>query len=223
MKELLRLIVALCAVCGIASAVLAFANRQTREARQQARLRQKVEALSKALPAFDNNPLQNTVPETEQAFEEADVRFYRATRNDSLVGIAGEAVSPKGYGGNVRVLVGFRPDGTIRNVLVTQHQETPGLGAIATDRSRQKTLGDLLGTDQDDDSEKAGIPPNSYLDQYSGRNLLADAPFRVGKDGGTIDAVSGATVSSRAVADAVTQVAQAFDDKRSRLTGGGGK
>ena len=60
-------------------------------------------------------------------------------------------------------------------------------------------------------AEVTRVAPCEYLDQYAGKYNTADAPFRVKQDGGTIDAVSGATVSSRAVAEAVSRVSAAFE------------
>lgn len=80
----------------------------------------------------------------------------------------------KGYGGDIEVMTGIRSDGTVAGVTILSMSETPGLGA----RTKE----------------------DAFLTQYSGAN---DPTLAVNKDGGTIDAVSGATISSRAVTDAV--------------------
>lgn len=80
----------------------------------------------------------------------------------------------KGYGGAIEVMTGIRPDGTVSGVTILSMSETPGLGAKTKE--------------------------SSFLRQYTGAN----APdLAVNKDGGTVNAVSGATISSRAVTEAV--------------------
>lgn len=81
----------------------------------------------------------------------------------------------KGYGGTIEVMTGIRSDGSVAGVTVLSMSETPGLGA----RTKE----------------------DAFLSQFIGLN---DPNLAVTKDGGTIDAVSGATISSRAVTDAVS-------------------
>lgn len=194
MKNLAKLSVALGITCAVAATVLAFAYRATAPAQEAAQLRQRQKALALVLPAFDNQPLQeaNVVKS-----ERGDVTFYPAKQEGKLVAWAAKAESAKGYGGKLDVLVGIDPDGTVRAVIVTEHSETPGLGTQATDRSGKS------GSD-------GGLPPSPYLDQYTGEALNAPAPFSLTKSGGKIEAVSGATISSTAVMDAVNTVATAY-------------
>ncbi|NOY80348.1 MAG: FMN-binding protein [Kiritimatiellaeota bacterium] len=215
MKEALRLSIALGLICCIASAVLALADIKTRDARHAAELREKSKALALVLPAFDNQPLQDTVPSNPEAFAKAPVRFYLARQAGRLVGIAGEGVSEHGFGGPIRVLVGLEPDGVIRAVTVTEARETAGLGTLATTRKRQKTLADILHPQPAASQPK--LPPCKYLDQYSGKKVRADKPFKVAKDGGDIAAVTGATISSRAVAEAVSAVAEEFARRQRQI------
>jgi electron transport complex protein RnfG len=108
------------------------------------------------------------------------------------------------------------PDGTITAVVVTNHTETPGLGTKATDRKVRKSLWQLFSGGGGEETSRT-LPPSSYLDQYQRGLSAADAPFKVRGDGGRIDAVSGATISSRAVADAVSVVCQAFEKNRDTI------
>ncbi len=215
MKETLRLSIALGLICCAASAVLALANVKTRDARHAAELREKSKALALVLPAFDNQPLEDTVPADPKAFEKAAVRFYLARKAGRLVGIAGEGVSEHGFGGPVRVLVGLDPEGVIRAVTVTDARETAGLGTLATTRKRQKTLADILNPRPA--ASRPKLPPCKYLDQYTGKKVRADKPFKVTKDGGSIAAVTGATISSRAVAEAVSAVAAEFARRQRQI------
>lgn len=109
--------------------------------------------------------------------ENRTATVYRS--NDPLsehLGAAVEAANDKGYGGRIRIMVGVNPDGTIRAVTVLEQAETPGLGA----RIREP----------------------EFLDQFQNRSL-ENFNFKVEKDGGDVHAITAATISSRAVAEAV--------------------
>lgn len=216
MKEILTLSVALAMVCAVASGILAVAQFQTWDAREQARLRDRSRALEQILPPHTNVPLEDAVRFEHRG---GSVIFFRARRDGDLVGIAGQAVSPHGFGGGIEVMVGIEPDGSVRTVVVTNHSETPGLGTMATDRARRKTIADVFGNDRRTDEDGDRLPPNRFLDDFEAYDLTVTTQFDIAQDGGELDAVSGATVSSRAVADAVTRVARVFTDHRETIVG----
>lgn len=92
-------------------------------------------------------------------------------------GWAIETVVP-GFGGSLTMMVGISPAGSVLGISIVNHSETAGLGAeAAADNARGR----------------------AFRKQFEGQA----GPFSVTKDGGTIDAVSGATVTSRAVAAGV--------------------
>jgi electron transport complex protein RnfG len=223
MKETIKLCIALGLTCCIAGAILVYANRKTQEARDQAELVEKQAALSRVLGDFANQPLKDS-----KTFEDKDsfgkVTFYLA-KNDAneITGIAGEGspVSNKGFGGDMNVMVSLAPDGAVKYVIVTAHSETPGLGTNATDRKLTRSLWSLFGGSKQD---TGGIPPNTYLDRYAKRTAtdLAASSFTIlGRppqaDENAVQGISGATISSRAVGDAVHQICTAFDQNRAAL------
>ena len=166
-------------------------------------------ALSQVLPAFDNQPAQ-------EAVTFSPVRFFTARKNGQITGFAGETVSPNGYGGDITVLAGLKPDGTVTNVLVTKQSETPGLGAVVCERKSEKTLSGVLAG-----KNGTGLPSNPILDQFNGMKAEeSQAPWKVKKDGGTLDAVTGATITSRAVGDAVFTIAKVFAQNKDQLLKG---
>ena len=193
------LIVALALIAGIAAALLGGIYLLT-QAPIAAALQAKTNAaLGEVLPEFDNQPAEETVKKN-------GVTFYVGRKDGKIVGFAGETITPKGYNGNVTVLAGLKPDGTITTVLVTKQAETPGLGTVVCDRKRQKTLSGLIKGEKTE-----GLPPNFVLDQFSGMAAKAGEPeWKVKKDGGQIDAITGATITSRAVAGAVFTIAETF-------------
>ena len=208
MKNVIILSLALGIVCTVAATVLGFAELNTRKERATAKRESDLAAVKKILPDFDNNPLADKVTKKTDA---RPVTIMKAKRDDNVVAYAVQA-SAQGYGGKLTVMVGVKPDGEILHVVVLPgHQETPGLGTKATNRRATKTITDILDKDADKNQKQTGgLAPNKYLQQYAQHNLLRKTTYKVKKDGGTIDAVSGATISSRAVARAVSQAAIGF-------------
>ena len=106
------------------------------------------------------------------------------------------------------------PDGTIRTFIITKHGETPGLGSNAADRVRRKTLAGLIRGEK----TPPGLPPNRILDQYAGHSKSPKdqwkQPWKVKKDGGDADYVTGATISSRAVNELAWKAVCAFEKYR---------
>ncbi|MBQ6569042.1 MAG: RnfABCDGE type electron transport complex subunit G [Clostridia bacterium] len=95
----------------------------------------------------------------------------------------------KGYGGEITVMVGIDTAANVTGVSILEHGETPGLGANVT--------------------------KDKFLEQYK-QNMTGE--LSVTKDGGTIDAVTGATISSRAVTRAVNA---AYADYKAIISEGG--
>jgi len=200
------LTMALALIAGCAAALLGWVYLVT-EGPIAASLQKKTNAaLRDVLPAFDNQPVQETI-------EKDGVTFYVGRQGGEIVGFAGETITPKGYNGNITVLTGLKPDGKITTVLVTRQAETPGLGTVVCERKRQKTLSGLVQGEKE-----SGLPSNAMLDQFEGMSAKPGAPvWRVKKDGGTLDAVTGATITSRAVSSAVFKIAETFASNQSEL------
>ena len=109
--------------------------------------------------------------------------FTYALKDGKTIGVAVNTFSDKGFGGMVYVMVGFLPDGTINNTAVLSHVETPGLGT------------------------KMSTP--EFKDQFMGKNPESFI-LKVKKDKGDVDAITAATISSRAFCDAVDRAYQTF-------------
>lgn len=205
----LKLGISLAIYATVAACLLAFTSELTKAPIIKNKGAKVAGALRQLLPQFDNDPVAGQVVKTHDG---TAVTFYPATLAGKLVGFAVISSSQQGYGGVVKVMVSLDPEGRIRTVIVTEHQETPGLGTAVTDRKRQKTLAGVASGAK----PAAGLPPNPVLDQFTGRDCAA-APWKVRKDGGDVDEITGATVSSRAVTDAVNRLAQAFTENRAEL------
>lgn len=207
-----KLGVFLCVIGAISAGLLAGVDALTRKPIKRAELRKTSDALKEVLPAFDNVPAEEKT--TVESPSGRKVVFYAAKKGGKLVGIAGEGYSPKGFAGKIYVMVGLDVAGTVRVVIVTRQNETPGLGTVVTDRVREKTVFDLFGGGK----KEAGLPPNKVLDSFDGLTAaVSGKPWKVKKDGGRIDFVTGATISSRAVTDAVYDVAIAFSKNKAEI------
>lgn len=173
MKEYLRLVVVLFVICVVAGVLLATVNMITQRPIREAARMEKLAAIEKVLPEHDNQPDSDTV---EIRHDGETWTFHIARKAGEFAGAAFEASSPEGYGGAIAIMVGVNTEHKIQAIEILQQKETPGLGA---------KIGD-----------------SSFKDRIAGR-VLEDTRWAVRKDGGDIDQITAATVSSRAVVDAV--------------------
>lgn len=173
MKEIAKLVFVLTLISAVAGLMLAFTNKVTEAPIAQARNAEKVQALAEVLPPFDNDPSACAVVVETNGLQWT---FHVGRKDGVYAGAAFESVSKKGYGGPIRLIVGVGADGAVRKIKVLEQQETPGLGT------------------------KVAASP--FRDQFEGRSI-EKTRWAVKKDGGDLDAITGATISSRAVADAV--------------------
>jgi electron transport complex protein RnfG len=102
--------------------------------------------------------------------------IFPARKDSIIVGYAVSTYTNNGFSGNITLMAGFKPDGTIVNITILAHKETPG-----------------LGTKMDEPK---------FKDQFPGKNP-SDFILKVRKDGGPVDAITAATISSRAYCEAV--------------------
>ena len=109
-----------------------------------------------------------------------------------------ETVAPDGYSGRIDLIVAIRADGSVSGVRVVGHRETPGLG-------------DYIDPKKDKDKKSPWIVQFADL-------KAADLPgCKVKKDGGQITYHTGATISARAVTNAVGRAARFAADNQNRL------
>lgn len=117
---------------------------------------------------------------------EDGIFLYPATLEGVAVGAAVETYSDDGFSGRFSLIVGFDSSGVLKGYRVLEHAETPGLGAKMSDWfSMAGSRHCVLGT--------AGV-------------------LSLSADGGDIDAITGATITSRAFIGAVNKARQAFDN-----------
>ncbi|PIE84352.1 MAG: hypothetical protein CSA07_02295 [Bacteroidia bacterium] len=199
-------------VVTIASALgLGGMNVVTQEPIQQTKQAKVAEALKEVLPPYDNDPAaEMSVVETDGM----PVKVYKATKDGQFVGGAVESFSAKGFSGMITVMYGFDKEGKITGYSVLSQAETPGLGTKMVDwfmppkapvRSVvEKVFGFEVATEAAK-SNVYGLCPG-------------DEGLSVSKDGGSIDAITAATISSRAFLDATNRAYSVF--KQSLAAGG---
>lgn len=157
-----------------ASAGLGFVYEFTREPIELSNLNKKVNAIKQVVPEFNNNPYTEMFRLPTGEGDSLDI--FPAKKDSIVVGYAVTTYTNKGFSGNITLMAGFKPDGSIVNIKVLEHKETPGLG---TKMSEPK-----------------------FKDQFNDKNP-ADFNLKVRKDGGPVDAITAATISSRAFCDAI--------------------
>ena len=107
------------------------------------------------------------------------------SKNEKLIGTAVSTFTNQGFSGEIKLMVGFLPDGTIHNISVLEHKETPGLG------------------------DKMQKSKSDWSVQFNGKDP-ANFQLLVTKDGGDVDAITASTISSRAFCDAVQRAYNAY-------------
>jgi len=171
-----NMVLSLTLISLISSACLGFVYEFTKKPIELSNLNKKLNAIKQVVPDFTNNP-------NEEMFllptDDGDsLEIYPAKKDDTIVGYAVNTYTSKGFSGNIRLMAGFKPDGTIINITILEQKETPGLGT------------------------KMAEP--EFKNQFNDKNP-AEFQLKVKKDGGPVDAITAATISSRAFCDAVTK------------------
>ena len=181
------MLLVLTGVTVVAVGLLAYVNELTKEPIAAANMKTLNDALKNVVPTFDNNP----VADCDTIFEEKNgkqlIKFivYPAKSGEQQVGTAVQATS-LGFGGEIKVLVGFDADGKIYDYALLAHAETPGLGSKADAWFKEGNKGSIVGLNP------------------------GEAPLVVKNDGGQIDAITASTITTRAFLNAVNAAYSAY-------------
>ena len=169
----------------VAGGLLGWVNDITTEPIAQANAKTLSDAIAVVVPEFDNNPAE--APE-EVDLDGVIYKVYKATKGGEFVGAAVES-SSMGFGGEIKVLVGFDAEGNIKDYSLLAHAETPGLGSKAADWFKKGGKGDITGKNP------------------------GQTPLTVSKDGGEIDAITASTITSRAFLRAINNAYAAYKNQ----------
>ena len=180
------MVLALTGVAVIMGGILAYVNHLT-EGPINA---QKAKALAdgiKTVMCVDNLTVNQTDTVQTKGPKGKDVTFIIYQTQDAQgkdLGAAVETIA-NGFGGDLKLLVGFAPDGKILGYTLLEHAETPGLGAKADKWFQKGEKGDIIGKSPAE-------------------------PLTVSKDGGQVDAITASTITSRAFLFAVNSAYNAY-------------
>ena len=185
-----NMILSLGIICLIIAGILALVNVATKDTIAQAETKAKVEAIKEIVPAFDNNPYEER--DTVALEGEGSLAVYPATQGGQPVGYAIETYTDAGFAGHIDIMVGFDMESQIVGFKVLKHEETPGLGAKIQEWFTSPA------------------PNADLIRDVRGLNMSQASPLKVSKDGGKVDAITAATISSRAFIDALERAYRAY-------------
>lgn len=188
-SSLPNMLLTLLVITLISGFLLGWVNQITIGPKAQVKAAMKIKALLYVLPEFNNDLLQNQI-KIEEIHSHDSIEIFPAYQNGDLVGFALMGVSHKGYSGDVKCMVGYKSDGSIYKIKVVEQKETPGLGTK--------------------------MKEERFIKQFIGKNPKTFS-LKVKKDGGTVDALSGATISSRAFCGAVEHSYQNFETNQNLI------
>ena len=184
-SNFINMVVVLFCISLIASAGVGYMYTLTEKPIAKAAQQKQQEAIRSVMPGkFDNDPAQ------EKWSKEVDgkiLEFYPAKSHGELIGTAVKTFSNNGFNGYIEIMVGFKPDGSIHDYSALVNKETPGLGSKMNFWFREGNPGSVKGK----------TPGKSGL--------------KVRKDGGDVDAITAATISSRAFVDAINRASAALE------------
>ncbi|MBS1207134.1 MAG: electron transport complex subunit [Proteobacteria bacterium] len=152
--------------------------------------------------SYNNALQQSCYLVSDPALGKGQHHLWIAKKDEQPVAAVIEATAPDGYSGAIQLLVGANFSGTVLGVRVTEHHETPGLG------------------------DKIELRISNWITHFSGKKIesATDPHFAVKKDGGDFDQFTGATITPRAVVNAVKRTglyATTLPEQLSRLPGCG--
>jgi len=169
-----NMVLSLTMISLVASALLGIVYQMTKAPIELSVLNKKLAAIKQVVPEFTNNPNNDRYRLPTGEGDSLDI--YPAKKDGNIVGYAVNTYSKKGFSGNINLMAGFKSDGTIINITVLEQKETPGLGTKMTEPA--------------------------FRNQFNDKQP-AEFKMKVKKDGGSVDAITAATISSRAFCDAI--------------------
>ncbi len=182
-----NMLITLFAVTLISAISLAAVYNVTKEPIAKSKALKKEKAISSVLPKFDRIETFNVLPENGKD----SIEFNLAFMGKDTIGVAIETYTDQGFGSRIKAMVGILSNGTIQDVVHLEHAETPGLG------------------------DKIDKSKSNWSDQFQGKNKDS-FPLKVKKDGGDVDAITAATITSRGYCDAINRAFDTYKTWRNR-------
>ena len=187
----------------VTAGVIAVTQTATKERIEQNIRAAEARALNQIVPvnSYDNDLLSDTLALNSQ-FDTAllgpisdKAVAWRARKGTEVTEIILPAIAPDGYTTNIDMLVGIKTDGSLAGVRVVAHRETPGLG------------------------DKIDTRKSDWIHSFVGKSLTNthSEAWAVKKDGGEFDQFTGATITPRAVVNAVHNTLLFYQNNQDQL------
>lgn len=185
-SSITNMVIVLVGVALITGAILAYVNNITAGPIQEQAEKTLTDGIKKVMGGGELKVTGNDT--IRQTINGKEATFIIHTTQDASGKALGAAVesTTSGFGGDLKVLVGFNPDGSILGYTILQTAETPGLGAKAEAWFQKDGKGSVIGK-------------NPSVDNLT-----------VSKDGGSVNAITASTITSRAFLLAVNNAYNAY-------------
>ena len=192
-SSLKNMLIALFVITAVSGGLLGLVYGMTKDAIAEVDQKKNEAAIKAVLPL--EGGITFTTETLEYTEDGVTMTFPCNVAYDASGNFMGATVktSEGGFGGKIEMMVGFLADGTIKGTSVLSHAETPGLGANMTGK---------------------------FKDQFVNKNP-ASFKLKVKKDGGDVDAITAATITSRAFSKAVDKAYKAFEANKANFMKGG--
>jgi len=199
LRNMLISAVLLAAFGGLGTALVIATYEGTKERIEASEKANLLQNLNNIIPSesYNNNLLENTllVPTASQLGKNLPTVIYRAWQDKTPVAVAFSIISNEGYSGEIKLLIAIKANGHVSGVRVINHKETPGLG------------------------DKIDLAKNDWILSFNDKFLIESvtSPWKVKKDGGEFDQFTGATITPRAVVNAVFKALDYYNHNHDRL------
>lgn len=176
-----NMVIVLTLIALVSALALGFTYSGTKKAIAMVEVKRTLKALGEVLPEFNNSPDKEKYTLAGKDYKQLE--FYPAKKDGQPVGTAVKTFSDSGFNERIWLMVGFDKDNKINRIAVLKHKETPGLGTKM---------------------KKA-----RFKNQFNGKDPVR-FKLKVKKDGGDVDGISAATISSRAFCEAAQKAYDAL-------------
>ncbi len=182
-STLFTMVLTLFVITGVSAVSLGYVYSITKAPIDASKQVKELAAISEVVyPGFDNKPNEEVLY-IDDVTGNGKLELYPARKDGKVTSVAIKTYTNNGFSGRIEMIIGFFLDGTINKYKVTSQMETPGLGTKITE--------------------------DKFKTQFEGKNPKY-FKLQVKKDGGDVDAVTAATISSRAVANAVDRAYKSY-------------
>lgn len=183
----------------VGTGILAVVNSHSKPYISEHERQMLLRSLNSVIPAdgYNNDIINDTILMFDQKLlgNKESKLVYRARKGTSSIAAVLTVTAPNGYSGPIVLLVGIKLSGQISGVRVIKHSETPGLG------------------------DGIEIQRNNWIDSFTNKSLInpGDNGWKVKRDGGEFDQLTGATITPRAVVAAVHKAIIFFENNRQQI------